>query len=354
MRILALALCLLAAPALAAPALAAPALAAPDHAAIARRGLAAILPGFEALAADTSALAETTAAACAGDAAIDPAPIEAAYHRAFDAWATVDFLRFGPVEEDSAGFAVAFWPDTRGATQRTLEAMIAAEDPAVDDPAAFRALSVAARGLFALDYLLFDPDAPPVEASGYRCRLLVAITADLAATAESMLARWRDPFGPLLIGAGADGNPLYLAPEDGTRELYSALTDGLQANADLRLGRPLGTFDRPQPRRAEAWRSGRSLRNVTLSLEAMRAYAAAVFAPDIGPAKAAAVDNAFATALAAADSVGLPLDAAVAAPENRVRVEALQQRVGDARAAVMAEIGAPLGLAAGFNAMDGD
>lgn len=334
--------------------IAAPAVAATDHQAIAERALGVILPGFEAMAGEADALAGAASTACEAEGPIDAGPVREAYQRTFDAWAAVDFLRFGPVEEDSAGFAVAFWPDTRGATPRTLGAMVAAEDPVADDPAAFRGVSVAGRGLFALDYFLFDPDAAPIEAGSYRCRLLSAITRDLAATAEAILGRWRDPYGPLLTSAGAEGNPLYLTHEEATRELYSALSDGLQAAADLRLGRPLGTFDRPQPRRAEAWRSGRPLRNVTVSLEAMRAFAATVFAPEIGASKAAALDDAFARALEAARAVGMPLDEAVAAPATRVRAEALQQRIGDARTAVMAEVGASLGLAAGFNAMDGD
>ena len=148
--------------------------------------------------------------------------------------------------------------------------MIAAEDAVVDDPAAFAGLSVAARGLFALDWLLFDPAAGAIEAGSYRCRLLVAITGDTAATSERMLARWRDPWAGILTSAGAAGNPVYFAPEESSKALYAALTEALQADIDLRLGRPLGTFERPQPRRAEAWRSGRSLRNVNASLVALQ------------------------------------------------------------------------------------
>ena len=44
---------------------------------------------------------------------------------------------------------------------------------------------MAARGLMALDQLLFDPEAAPVEAGSYRCRLLVAITGDMAATTRA-------------------------------------------------------------------------------------------------------------------------------------------------------------------------
>ena len=136
--------------------------------------------------------------------------------------------------------------------------------------------------------------------------------------------------GPaILTSAGAPDNPVYLAPEESTRALYSALTEALQADIDLRLGRPLGTFERPQPRRAEAWRSGRSLpqRRASRSRRCAR-YAATVFAPAIGPDEARhASTRAFDAALAAAGRVGAPIDVAVATPQGRVRVEALQSAV---------------------------
>ena len=188
--------------------LAAPALAETDHAAIARRALEqSILPGFERLAHTTGVLAAEADAACSGAGPIETGPLVEAYNGAFDAWIAVEHLRFGPAQEDNAGFALAFWPDTKGSTPRTLEAMVAGEDPVVDDPAAFAGVSVAARGFFALDYLLFDPAAAPIEAGSYRCRLLMAITRDAAATAARMLARWRDPWAGILTTRRGAGEP---------------------------------------------------------------------------------------------------------------------------------------------------
>ena len=335
--------------------LAAPALAETDHAAIAQRALdQVILPGFSHLADEAGRLADVTATACAGAGPIEVQALEDAYARTFDAWAEVGFLRLGPTEEDNAAFGIAFWPDTRGTIPRTLAAMIAAEDPVAEDPAAFRSVSVAARGLMALDQLLFDPGAAPVEAGSYTCRLLVAITGDLAATADLLLDRWRDPWGGLLTSAGNPANPVYLAPDESTRALYSALTNGLQSDIDLRLGRPMGTFDKPQPRRAEAWRSGRSLANVVASLKGMRAFTAAVFAPAIGPDAAAPVDAAFEAALAAAGRVNGPIDQEVATVQGRFRVEALQSALRRVQAEVASHVGPTVGVASGFNAMDGD
>jgi predicted lipoprotein len=232
--------------------------------------------------------------------------------------------------------------------------MAAGEDPVVDDPAAFAGVSVAARGFFALDYLLFDPAAAPIEAQDYRCRLLQAITRDMATTAVRMLARWRDPWAGILTSAGAPDNSVYLAPDESTRALYAALTEALQADVNLRLGRPLGTFEHPQPRRAEAWRSGRSLHDVEVSLETLRSYAATVFAPAIGPDHAATVAVSFDAALAAVGRVGGPIDVAVATTQGRFRVEALQTAIHRVESEIAEHVGPTIGVASGFNAMDGD
>jgi uncharacterized protein len=332
-----------------------PAAAETDHAALAGRALQEqILPGHQRLVAATAGLAAAAEAACAGEGPIEAGPVKAAYGAAFDAWIGVEHYRFGPAQEENRGFAIAFWPDTKGATPRTLGTMIAAEDPVVDDPAAFAGASVAARGLFALDWLLYDPAAGAIEPGGYHCRLLEAITRDMAATSETLLARWQDPWGGILTSAGAPDNPVYLAPDESTRALYGALTDGLQADVDLRLGRPMGTFDRPQPRRAEAWRSDRSLRNVERSLEALRGYAAEVFGPALPADDAAAVDRGFDSALAAAGRVLAPIDVEVATPQGRIHVEALQTQVRQVQNEIAEHVGPVIGVTSGFNSMDGD
>jgi hypothetical protein len=336
-------------------ALAFPAAAETDHAALARRALdEAILPGFERLAAAAGALDAATEAACTGDGPASLEPVRSAYDETFDAWARIGHVRFGPAEEEGTAFAVEFWPDTKGAIPRTLAAMIAAEDPVVGDPTAIAGVSVAARGLMALDELLSDAEDEPIDGGGYRCRLLAAITGDLAATTERLLARWEDPWSGILLTAGEPDNPVYFAPEEATKALYSALTEGLQTDVDLRLGRPLGTFDRPMPRRAEAWRTGRSLKNVVASVEGLRDYFDIVFAPAIGPDEAAPVDAAFAAALAAAGRVAAPIDVEVATPQGRIHVEALQGALKNVQEEVASHVGPAVGVTSGFNSMDGD
>jgi predicted lipoprotein len=332
-----------------------PAAAAPDHAALAARTLdQVILPGFERLQGAAANLAHDAATACAGTGELPTEPLRTAYDTTFDAWARIGHVRFGPAEEGTVAFGIEFWPDTKGSTPRTLAALIAAEDPVVDDPAAFAQVSVAARGLMAIDQLVYDPEAPPIAAGSYRCRLLVAITRDLAATTAILVTRWQDPWAEILTTAGAPDNPVYLAPDESTKAIYGALVDGLQADIDVRLGRPLGTFDRPQPRRAEAWRSGRSLPNVVAALEGLEELFDTAFAPEIGPEHATPVSNAFAAAFAAAGRVEAPIDVEVATPQGHIHVEALQGALRKVQTEVASHVGPVIGVTSGFNAMDGD
>ncbi|MEM6971632.1 MAG: imelysin family protein [Pseudomonadota bacterium] len=306
-----------------------------------------ILPGFEALESATAALAETCGAACAPE---DPA-VREAYHAAFDAWMGVSHLRFGPVEDAQRGFALAFWPDARGATPKALKRFLRAGDEALLAPETYAKQSVAARGFFALERLLYDADLGGEPA--YRDRLIAAVARDIATTAAAIAADWQGGYAETMTTAGAEGNTRYLDTQEARRALFTALSTGLETTGDLRLGRPLGTFERPRPNRAEARRSERSQRHVILSLEALRDLAA-ILATDVPQDVSASVDGAFARALEQGRSLDDPAFAGVASPGSRIGVEALQVRVTDIRRAVALELGAALGIAAGFNSLDGD
>ena len=140
---------------------------------------------------------------------------------------------------------------------------------------------------------------------------------------------------------------MFLSEAEACAALFTALATGLEFTADGRLGRPLGTFDRPRPNRAEARRSGRSARTALLSLRALRDLAATL-------AEAPRTLEALDCAAASAEALDDPTLAGVAEPSGRFAVEALQTEVAQARRAAAEEIGAALGVASGFNALDGD
>ena len=300
-----------------------------------------ILPSFQAFAEDSEELARAAAADC-GSEAMAPA-----FHAAFDSWMQVADLRLGPSE--TGALSVAFWPDTRGFTQRALSRLIADEDPVVFDAEAFEEVSIAARGFLALEMLQFDPAFSEYDDGSYSCALVQAISRDLARQADTLARAWRNDFAVTLRTAGEAGNAIYLDESEAMRALYTQLLAGLEFSADQRLGRPLGTFEQPRPTRAEAWRSDRSLRNVLLSVEAATALAHTLSDGDLPE-----TDAAVARVRDVAGRVTDPGFQDISEPPARLRVEVVQQAVKQMRAALEIEMGTAMGIAPGFNSQDGD
>jgi predicted lipoprotein len=295
-----------------------------------------IRPGYARLAAAAADLAALDTC--------DPAVLQPAFHAAFDAWMGVAHLHLGPVEQDGRALAIAFWPDPKSLGAKAQRGLMTG-DPAALSPDRFAEQSVAARGLTGLERLLYPTTPPPADP----CPLIRATTLDLARMTAEVAGEW-GPFGDLLITAGQPGNATYLTGTEARQALFTQLATGLEFIADQRLGRPLGTFDKPRPERAEARPSGRSMRNVALSLAALRDMAAAL---DPASAKTlAAFDKAI--ALAARLQADDPALQGVADPQSRLKVEILQQAVRAIRDTALAEIGPALGVGVGFNSQDGD
>ena len=250
---------------------------------------------------------------------------------------------------ETGALSLSFWPDARGSTQRTLAGLIAEEDPIARDPEGYAEVSIAARGFFALDMLLFDPGFSDYAPGSYTCDLVTTIGADLAHQAEALNAAWSGDFATTLRQAGAEGNATYLHEDEALRAIYTQILTSLEFTAETRLGQPMGRVDRPRPARAEARRSGRPLRNVPLASQAAYALATALADHDL-PQTDAAMQRVRAAAARIAD----PVFQDVTDSQARLRVEVLQQAVRSLRAAIGTEIGAPLGIAPGFNAQDGD
>ena len=272
-----------------------------------------------------------------------------AFHTAFNSWTRMSHLRFGPTETEDRAFAIAFWPDGRGKTPKALLALLKSEDHAIYEADAFRTTSIAARGLYAMEFLLFDDRMMVVATDVAHCHLIKAIATDTAHNAEGIAQDWQSYGDQLLIPSEGD---VYRSDAEATQELYKALLTGLQFTSDTRLGRPLGTFDRPRPTRAELRRSGRSLKQVEMSLQGTRDLAMKLSAES--SSIAARLDDLYATAFEVIKDLDDPVFAGVADVQGRLRVEILQISIDEIRELVSLELGPALGVAAGFNALDGD
>ncbi|WP_353471965.1 imelysin family protein [Salipiger sp. H15] len=300
-----------------------------------------ILPGFAGFAQATETLAGAAQADCTADSLHD------AWMHAFDMWNAVADIHIGPSE--TGALPVAFWPDSRGFTPKTLGRMIAGEEEVGRDPIAYADVSIAARGLYPLEFMLYDPAFSGYEKGSYACTLVQTMTRDLARQAAVLDAGWEGQFANVLRTAGEEGNATYMGEDEAIRALYTQILTGLEFTADTRLGRPLGTFERPRPSRAETWRSGRSLRNVLQDSKGAYDMAAALADWDL-PQSKAALDRLYELA----ERVEDPGFQKVEEPGERLHIEILQQQVRALSDALEQEIGLRLGIQPGFNSGDGD
>jgi len=300
-----------------------------------------ILPGYAGFAEATEDLAQAARDDCHAYALVP------AFHATFDAWMPVADLRLGPSE--TGALSITFWPDPRGFTPRTLARLIAEEDPIAGDVEGYADVSIAARGLFALEMLLFEPEFSGYAQDSYTCRLVATVAADLAGQADALAAAWETAYADTLRTAGETGNVTYLTEEEAVRAIYTQILSSLEFTTNQRLGAPMGTFDRPRPTRAEARRSERSLRNVVLAAEAAHGLATALADWDLPEA-----DAALERVREAAARIEDPAFHNVTDPQARLRIEVLQQAVRSLSGAIQSEIGARLGIAPGFNSQDGD
>lgn len=322
----ALALCLLAAPAAA------------DVGAVLDQH---VLPGTAAFASATRDLATAAGEDCLPDA------LRPGWNGAMDAWMRIGHLRLGPGEQSA--LTIAFWPDSRNAGRRTLARMIESEDAMGESPEQFAQVSAAARGLYALETMLYDPDFADHTPDSYRCTLVQVMTEDLAAQAEELDAAWRDKYAAELRSAGGPDNATYLSTAEAERALFTQLHTGVEFNADQRLGLPMGEVGRARPNRAENWRSARSQRNVEQSMEALHQMATALAGHPIE-----AVDSAFASAAYFGGAVTDPGFQDLEDPQARFRLESWQGRIRTVGDTLISAIGEEMGIAPGFNSLDGD
>ncbi|TYP84213.1 hypothetical protein BD830_102304 [Maritimibacter alkaliphilus HTCC2654] len=299
-----------------------------------------ILPHLAAFTEAAEVLDDAAQESCEAEGLVGP------YNAAFDGWMAVADVRLGPSEQGA--LSLSFWPDKRGFTERTLADLISNKDPVVEDQAAFEEISIAARGFFALERMLYDSQFNDYAEGDYACTLVRALTRDVVDQATALQAQWND-FAPLLLDPGSAGNTTYLDEAEAQRAIYTQILSALEFTKDTRLGRPLGEVARARPTRAEAWRSGRSLTQSVLATEAAVGLAEALADWEL-PETRAALD----AVREQAETITDPSFQNIGDLMKRLDVEILQQKIDAVENAVEVEVGTRYGITPGFNSSDGD
>lgn len=308
-----------------------------------------VLPRYEALAETTAAQAAAWDNACKEGPPRDPSTLDAAFQAAADAWARVEFLRYGPIGEDFRFERMAHWPERRNAVSRALSSLIARPDAEALSSERFQETSVAGQGFSALERLLFEDETRRAFRSNARlCQVGRAIAHALEATSREVAEEWRQKTLPQLEQA-EDAR----AREAVTRLVTDLLT-ALEVVEDFKLIGPLGpSIDAARPTSAEMWRSGRSTRAIHLNLEAAGALSRVLLGPDpADEGKSALV--AIEAAASIAENAPQNLGEAVSDPRKRKQVILLRDALSSARTLAAAGLPLSLEITTGFNSLDGD
>ncbi len=325
-----------------------------------------VLPRYRLLAEATGAFDDAAMAFCAGP---DPTGLETArqrYHDAMDAWTRIQHLSFGPVELYLRGYRFYFWPEARGRIGRAVAELLSADDAEALTPDRFVRASVAAQGLPAAEYLLYGGAAETWDGASRRCAMLIAVSGNMRRMADGIVADWQEGDDAFLRTATKPGptNLQFRTHQDATLAFFRDFHNGLQLIADVKLTPVVGeTIDAARPRAAESRLSNRALRNIVANLEALQA----LYLGDGGTGFSDLIEahggdakldplmrRAFDLTIANARSIELSLAEAVKDPVERPKTEKLKTQVVALKQIVKTRVAASLGLAVGFNALDGD
>ena len=322
-----------------------------------------VLPRYARLASATGALASAAKDFCVDRSQARRARAQARFHDAMDAWMDVQHLYFGPIEISRRAYRFYFWPQAQGKVADAVAKFLSSGNEAASSASRIAQASAALQGFLAVEILLFG-DISPGPASARGCGLLKAATENMRNMAAGVLAEWRDgetPFARIVTGANPQ-NHYFQKPDEATLAFFKSFHDGLQLIAEVKLKNVMGDSVRSaRPHFAESRLSSRSLRNVIGNLKALRALYLGGEGPGLGDL-AGTVDpkldrllrKAFRITIRTARSIRRPLEKAAVEPSLRPRAAKLTLQARALRQIVRDDLAKALGLAVGFNALDGD
>jgi len=315
------------------------------------------VPAYRRLVDATNFQADAWTSFAANPAEGNVESLRTTYHAACDAWAVAQIVRTGPITLFLRFERFAYWPEARNATQRALDALLTSENPEDLLPESLASNHVAGQGLTALERLLYGDGEDQSAALREEKRVAVgaALARNLNVIANEVLTEWVAEDGMrAALARGAGWNNLFADGVEAARLLLTDLVGAFRLMHDFKFLPVLGeSIDLARPRMAEAWRSGRSKRNLVLNLEAAQIFSDG-FEAFLAPERAALVDASFASSSASLAALSDDVGDASADPALRSAVETARDAIKATQLLLNDILPADLGITLGFNALDGD
>jgi predicted lipoprotein len=324
-----------------------------------------LLPLYRDFEARAATLDTRARALCSAPTTLTLTDAQQAWWEARAPWKQAEVFAFGPYKDppQRLGPQIDFWP----VRPLTIEGLLAGTDPFTPD--VVDTLGTAAKGLPAIEYLLYQPGIDLVaEFSGTprRCEYLLALTGDLIRRARELREAWdpaRGNYLAQLVNAGRGGT-VYETLQMALGEVVNRMGFTVEDIRADKLGTPLGTTSggTPQPDKAESQLSGRSLEDLRDNLRGLeRLYYGDEPAGQIGldfylrfrgHQFGAQMRAQLDASLAALDAIPGPLTTALtAAPAS---VSQAIETLGALQRFIQVDVINALALTLGFNDNDGD
>jgi hypothetical protein len=315
-----------------------------------------VLPAYNAFALAAAELHSGASAFCSRPDATALSALQDRFHATMDAWQGVQHIQFGPITYFNWNYRIQYWPDDNGTGARQLAALIAGKDESVLTAEAFARQSVGVQGFQALENLLFTETAlTELQADPYRCQVLMTIAANIEAIATGVAQRWEGEFRTTIANAAERG--YFESAEDATIDFLKALVEPVRRLQEQKLQAVLGENPAAaRERRAESWRSARTVRNLKLNIAALEQLFSAsepALSSVLQPADVELVDAAFAQVLATLEAQPDALGEALAGAQGHAALLQAARELDALFEALEAAL-KNTDLYLGFNSLDGD
>jgi predicted lipoprotein len=305
-----------------------------------------IVPHYQALSLTADAQEKAWAEFCAKPDEMGFETLQRAYLATADSWSQIEFLHYGPIDDEFRAERLSYWPERKNATAKALTELLEKDGDKDLAPEVFVKSSVAVQGLPALERLLFDDKAQTEMLNGTRktrrCAVGQAIAWNVVTIAHDVRLGWTNDVAQSLV-----------KPETAKEATSRIATDLLSSFAlmrDTKLRPMLGKdAASARPMLAEGWRSKRSKRALMLNLETALDLAKLIMAGKDGDTPATVT-----TASSFAQALPEDFGAAVSDIKQRQQFYLVLDALAAARDKAHVEIPAVLGVTVGFNSQDGD
>ncbi|MEM9634143.1 MAG: imelysin family protein [Pseudomonadota bacterium] len=324
-----------------------------------------IRPATAEFAESASKLPAAVKAICAETTEATVEGLKSSFSETVRDYSRVHFLRFGPLLENDRLNRLSFLPDPRGTAQRQIRKIYAAHDESVLSLGSLQNKSVAVQSMTAFELIAFNKSTDVVlgeagDNKDYTCGYALAIAENVAEIAGNLASDWADPngFSKVLLSAGPE-NERFRSPTEALEAVFNSLVTGIIIAKDQDVLPALGSSEeKAKPRRFPYSRSGNSILYVSAELDGINdAVASMELKEYMSPDNQWIMDTLgfeFKNANNYLAQLQPPLRKTFGEEGSYNQAKALVVNLTAIQDMMGQEVAGALGLAGGFNALDGD